>query len=389
MVDFMPDYIVFEASTPVIERYWEIINGIKEQDILKDIKIILCGDHVTALPKESREKCKADYIVEGGQWHKKVFKIVTQSEWEGGLPLMERNGTQWWLYAYRNGNFKYVPGTYIQSAFDCWYGKCTFCSWAQYYKDCELREVEDVLTEVEYLVQMGFKEIFDDSGTFPSGEWLREFCTKVKERGYSEHASFGCNMRFGALREGDYKLLADAGFRMILWGLESVNQDTLDILNKGYKVPAIEHDLKLAKEAGLQSHVTVMFGFPWEQYKDARRTYDKVREYLLNGLAWSAQATVCIPYPGTPLWQICKDKNLLTTEVYSEYDMTKAIMKVPYSEKKLFALKQGIYNISYHPKFIWNKLKQVKCMDDLRYYFRIAAKIYDRDLNWYQIHKGQ
>jgi hypothetical protein len=26
-----------------------------------------------------------------------------------------------------NGNFKYNPGTYIQSASGCWWGKCTFC----------------------------------------------------------------------------------------------------------------------------------------------------------------------------------------------------------------------------------------------------------------------
>ena len=26
-----------------------------------------------------------------------------------------------------NGNFKYLPGTYMLSAGGCWHGKCTFC----------------------------------------------------------------------------------------------------------------------------------------------------------------------------------------------------------------------------------------------------------------------
>src|SRR3990167_8435678 len=59
-----PEFIIFECPTTLINKYSEIINEIKLH--LPDIKIILCGQHVTALPAESKEKCKADFIVEGG-----------------------------------------------------------------------------------------------------------------------------------------------------------------------------------------------------------------------------------------------------------------------------------------------------------------------------------
>ena len=41
IVDMKPDYIVFEANTMIVKRYYEVINGLKEH--LPQIKLILCG----------------------------------------------------------------------------------------------------------------------------------------------------------------------------------------------------------------------------------------------------------------------------------------------------------------------------------------------------------
>ena len=386
IIQYQPDYIIYEASTPVIKRYWEIINGFAEHQ--GHIKQILCGDHVTALPDETKANCPDAHIIQGGKWHNDVYKLITGEDWVGELPHIDRTQTRWWLYAYKNGNYKYIPATYIMSAQDCWHQQCTFCSWAQYHKDYYIRPVDDVLKEVEELIEMGFKEIFDDSGTFPTQDWLREFCTKAIERKYGDYIDFGCNMRFGALEPEDFNLMGKAGFRMVLWGLESVNQRTLDMIGKGYNVKSVMQDLILAKAAGLQSHLTVMFGFPWESYAEARRTYNMVRWMLISGWAWSAQATIAIPYPITPLWKYCKENGLLTTEDWSDYDMTKAVMKVPYPEKELFKLQRGIYNTSFHPRFLWQKIRAIRSMEDLRYYFRIGKKIYDRYGNFYETGKA-
>jgi len=320
---------------------------------------------------------------------RKVFHICTGEYWDKNKPFphIDRGSTKWWLYGYKNGNFKYIPATYIMSAMDCWYKKCSFCSWAEYHKDYYKRPVDDVLDEIEKLIVMGFKEIFDDSGTFPNGEWLKLFCEGMIERGYNNYISFSCNMRFGCLGAEDFKLMSKAGFRMILWGLESVNQDTLDRLNKGYCIKSINEDLILAKGAGLQSHLTCMFGYPWESYEEAKRTYDMVRWLLLKDWAFSAQATICIPYPNTELWRYCKEHNLLRSENWDDYDMTKPIMNIQYPDEELFKFQKGIYNIAYHPKFLWNKLKSIRDLNDFYYYLRIGRKIYDRFGNWYEIEK--
>ena len=385
LLEYKPDYLVMECPTPLINRYIEVIAGIKKY--IPSIKIILCGDHVSS---DMEIKCEADHIVKGGKWYYEVQKIITGEDWKGPLPHINRQLTRWWLYAYKNGNFKYIPATYIMAAQDCWHGKCRFCSWAEYHKECETRPVEDVLNEIEGLVQAGFKEIFDDSGTFPVGQWLKDFCNGVIDRGLNKFVSLGCNMRFGALSPEDFRLMAKAGFRMVLWGMESVNQKTLTMLNKDIDVNSISQDLILAKGAGLSSHLTVMFGYPWEGRDDVQRTYDMVKYWLLNGYAFSAQATICIPYPITPLWKTCKKEGLLTTENWDEYDMTKAIMKLPgcITEEELFNFQKKVYNLAFHPKFLWQRIKEIRCLEDIKYYLRIGQKIYDRFGCFYEISKA-
>ena len=95
------------------------------------------------------------------------------------------------------------------------------------------RSFSKVLNEIGELVQrFHVKEIMDDTGTFPVGDWLKGFCQGMIERGYSKKIYFDCNMRFGSLDFSEYKLMKKAGFRLILFGLESANQKTLDRINK-------------------------------------------------------------------------------------------------------------------------------------------------------------
>lgn len=381
LIQMKPDYMVFEANTMLINRYIEIINGIKEN--LPNIKIILCGEHVTACPEEVKSKCKADYFIHGGKWYYEVFKIITGKEWgnEKPLPHIDRQASRWWLYAYNNGNFKYLPATYTMAAQDCWYRPkqaCTFCTWVDYHPENKIRPVEDFLEEVEGLINFGFKEFFDDSGTFPVGEWLHTFCNEMIDRGYNKHIRWGCNMRFKALQPEDFQLMAKAGCRFILWGYESGNQDTLDRLHKGYKVSDMSRSLGAARLTGIWNHLTVMVGYPWEELKDEYNTYKMVKWLLKNDWASSMQSTVFMPYPGTKSFKDCKEQGLLLTEDWDKWTMLEPVIKLKYDFKEVLKLQRKYYNISCHPRFIWNKISKIRTLDDFKQYFRLSKKVIDR-----------
>src|SRR3972149_6292577 len=56
-----PDVVMIETKTPVVKKHWSIINDVKR--VAPDAKAVLVGDHVTALPQESMENSKADFVL--------------------------------------------------------------------------------------------------------------------------------------------------------------------------------------------------------------------------------------------------------------------------------------------------------------------------------------
>ena len=292
------------------------------------------------------------------------------------LPMIDRELTRWTLYATENGNFKYTPGTYIMAGRDCWWGRCVFCSWTTLYNRWRSQSPERVLDEIGALLdRYPVKEIFDDSGAFPAGKWLRTFCEGVIARGYHKRVVLGCNMIPGALDQEHYDLMARANFRFVLFGLESASQATLQRIRKFGKAKDIEQSMKMAKQAGLEPHVTCMVGYPWETRAEAQATIDLTRSLFDKGYIDTLQATIVIPYPGTPLFKECQANGWLKTEDWDRYDMREPIMKTPMSDGEILALTRGIYTSFLTPRFVLKKLRSVRRWDDVKFLWRAGLRV--------------
>ena len=415
-----PDLLMIEAKTPVIKIYWETIKKIKSK--FPDLIIVIVGDHVTTLPIETLEKCPVDYVITGGDydfvlyellesitkgevmpggvWGREKNKLVNLGEnsthvkkyWCSGpmeikhdldvLPFVDRDLTKWKLYAYENGNYKYRPGTYMYSGRDCWWGRCTFCVWNfTLYPTGTYRRFspQRLFDEVKHVVDnYGVKEIFDDAGTFYIGPYLRKFCELMIESGYNKKVVFSCNMRINALTKEDCELMKKANFRFILYGLESANQETLDRLDKGLKVEEIEPYLKTAKEAGLEPHITVMLGYPWETEEMALNTINKAKDLFKKGYVDTMQATIVIPYPGAKLYDECvkNDWFKVGPKDYEKFDMRNPVMRIPFSEERLLELTQALYSSFFSPQYLLRKIFSIRKWDDVKYYLMSARKFF-------------
>jgi len=396
-VEARPEVMVIEAKTPVVKAYWMWIGELKAR--LPATSLVLVGDHVTALPEESMQNSRVDFVLTGGDydflllnlldylqnkrplaagvWFRDGAEVRTSGKFVPGhdltkLPRIDRDLTRWQLYSTRNGNFRRTPGTYVMSGRDCWHGKCTFCSWTTLYPKYRTRDPLDVVDEIGELIERyGVREIMDDTGSFPVGEWLTTFCNEIIRRGYNKRISIDCNMRFGRLGFEEYRLMKEAGFRFVLFGLESANQATLDRLEKGLQVGDIRKGAEAASRAGLAVHVTVMFGYPWEGPAEIARTVDLARSLMIKGFAHSLQVTLVIPYPGTPLFRECRDQNLLTTLDWDEYDMRRSVMRTSVREEEIKAAIRKVYRSYFHPSSLWYRIVHAeKLVDDIGYYWR-------------------
>ena len=376
---FKPDYVVVETKTPVVKRHWAWI----KDRAPKGAKVIMVGDHVTALPEESIAKENVHAILCGGDWdfmlldflkgdrHGGIYPMVLQHDLKA-TPWIDRDLVHWELYAHKNGNFRRTPGTYIMSGRDCWHGKCTFCSWTTLYPKYRTRDPIDVVNEIEMLVtKYGIKELMDDSGSFPVGEWLYTFCNEIIKRGLNKKLRIDCNMRFGRLTFEDYKLMRKAGFRLVLFGVESANQATLDRFCKALKVEDVRQGCKWAHNAGLDVHLTFMFGHAWEGPKEIANTVKFARELLAKGWASTLQCTMTIPYPGTPLFKELKAADGLTTLDWDEYDMRRAITKTPLAtEAEIKAAIREVYQGFLQPAALWHRFTTTRNLFDFGFYYR-------------------
>lgn len=414
-----PDMLMVETKSPIVKDHWRISKDLKEK--FPDLILVWVGDHVTYLPKEIMDNSAIDYAITGGDydymlsdladsitrgtplvggiWGRKGDKRVTLSDfiryeeefWVSGplkqthnlddLPFVDRDLTKWELYAYANGNYKYTPATYMYSGKDCWWNRCTFCVW-----DHTINAIgtyrrftpERLFAEVKYVVDnYGVREIFDDAGTLFVGPPLKKFCNLLIDSGYSEKVVYGCNMRLNALTQDYYDLMGQANFRFILYGMESGNQYTLDKLDKGLKVYQIEEGVKMAKKAGLEPHLTIMLGYPWETEEMAKNTIAMAKRLFKNGYVDTMQATIVIPYPGTPLYKECIEKDwlLVNSTDYEAFDMRGAVMKIPFESEKLLELTQELYSSFFTPQYMFRKVLSVRTYDDAKFLFYSAWKL--------------
>lgn len=396
-----PDMLLIEAKTPIIKRYWEWIARLKTAH--PGGLIALCGDHVTALPEESMAQCPVDFVLTGGDYDFALRDLLAAIEGKGAmppgvwyrgngqvantghfdlsrdlndLPMLDRNLTRWDLYSRENGNFRLIPGTYTMVGRDCWWGKCAFCSWTTLYNKWRTRTPASLLDEVGHILDhYPVREIFDDTGCFPAGQWLTDFCAGMIERGYNRRVVFGCNMIPGVLTQKHYEHMAEAGFRFVLFGLESADQATLNRIRKCGRAKDIRQSMRLAKSAGLEPHVTCMVGYPWETREQAQATIDLTRAMFNEGSIDTLQATIVIPYPGTPLFRECRENNWLKTEDWDRYDMREPVMKTPMPDDEIMAMTRGLYKSFLTPRFILRKVKSIRSWADVVFLWKAGLRV--------------
>lgn len=392
-----PELVVIETKTPVVRRHWKIINELKK--ISPKTKFALIGDHVSALPKESLENCNGlDFVITGGDydfflldlcdylskksqkpphglWYRKGDAIKNTGKFQlshdlNDLPFIDRELTKGSLYNVEY-NIKARPFAYTMAGRDCPYHKCKFCAWPILFPKFRTRSPDNVLDEIGMLIEKyGVKEVFDDTGTFPPGEWLKKFCKGMIDRGYNKRIKFSCNMRVDYINRENAELMKKAGFRLLKIGLESANQGTLEKINKGIKVGQITKACRIAKRAGLDIHLTMIVGYPWETKKEALNTLELTKELMISGKADVLQSTVLVPYPGTPLWKegLKNGWFRFDHESYERYDMREPVFKTPdMTAGEVMEICNSIYKIFLTPRYILRHLAKISSFRDIKY----------------------
>jgi len=316
------------TSTMSINEDALLLQELKNKN--KQLSTVIFGSHATFMPESCLEKEGVDFVIRYEpefSAFELVKKIVDKNstdfsdiKWLGfkteGRIVINQDGQfikDYNLFpipdrsllakgaVYFNPIIKRYPFTTAVTSRGC-IGRCKFCTVPQLMgPSLRCWKADKVLEEIEYLLSLGYKEIYYRDETFTTfkrrNRSIFENIVKKKMK-----FSWICNVRIGTVDKEDLYLMKKAGCRVIKVGVESGAQKILDASCKNILVSDIEKVFLWCRKLNIATHAHFMFGMPGETKKSIAQTIDFIRKIK----PVTIDIGICSPYPGTDLFNILR-----------------------------------------------------------------------------------
>lgn len=137
---------------------------------------------------------------------------------------------------------------------------CNFCDDKVIWKIYRSRNPQNVVDEIEYQMDRYKKRSFFACDLCLNGnrKALMGLCNKIIERGLS--VDWGGSLTFNESDKKLIKLMRDSGFTRPRFGLESLDKQSLDFLNKTHDISRSIDLLKFSTSIGMRPTIYVMLG---------------------------------------------------------------------------------------------------------------------------------
>ncbi|MFB3883650.1 MAG: radical SAM protein [Thermodesulfobacteriota bacterium] len=190
--------------------------------------------------------------------------------------------------------------------------RCVFCKLS--FQEPKFRSALNVLDEMEQIQGFGIKEleIYDDTFTW-SKKRLVEICQGVVERDI--RLRWAIRDRVNNVSEESLHWLRRAGCNRIHLGVESGNPNILKHIKKNIDLQQAKQAVDLAKKAGFTVLTYYMIGLPGEREKEVMETI----EFALSLDSDYVEFNICIPYPGTEMYEEALRKGIIPKDYWKEF----------------------------------------------------------------------
>jgi len=398
------DIVGIYCNTSNCHRALELAKEIKTNF---NIPIIFGGPHVAARPLEVLNNDCVDYAVIGEGERTIVELMSVLSDKDSALKLSDIKGIGFKKngepainprrelienldsiafparhlvpmdkYRPSPNQYKRVPMTTMMVSRGCPFS-CTFCAtetiWTRRYR---CRSVKNVVDEIKHLIKnYNIKEInFWDDVWGLNKEWINEFCdTVVKER---LDLTWSCECRVDTIDKETLKRMKTAGCWCIFFGIESLDQETLEAINKKITVTQIISALKWTREAGIEIRANFILGLP----KETPEKVKKMLEILCRLNPDNVKFNILTPYPETVLYKEIK-QGKWGTIVDESYDKLTSHFAtfLPSGYKDIDELKRikkyAYRRYYFRLGYILPRLLLIRSFEDLKRYLRGALAI--------------
>jgi anaerobic magnesium-protoporphyrin IX monomethyl ester cyclase len=297
-------------------------------------RLVLGGEHVTALPKLTLRQSPIDIGVVG-EGEDTVVDLLRAIE--SGTPLEAVNGLvlpdanrdvirttvrarikkvddiplpawrHFDLEAYMAFNQphgasrgRFIP---MLATRGCPY-ECTFCASASMWTArWTPRTPEKVVDEMElYVREYGVRDFqFEDLTAIVRADWVEQFCGEIKRRGLQVTWQLPSGTRSEAMNRELAALIRETGCHEFAYAPESGSPDVLKAIKKRVKLDRLYESAQAALDADIRVGMFIILGFPHETREQIVETYK-----LIARMAWLGAHHVNVgaysPQPNTELY---------------------------------------------------------------------------------------
>ena len=333
------------ASTQIMPAAGALCDRLKQ--LAPELKVLLVGGHVAALPERTLREERADFVC-GGEGPYTILELLGALKagrledyrkvrglwyWEDGgiktnptAPLVksldvEMAGVAWDLlpmekYRAHNWHCFGVPERQPYAAFYTTLGcpyRCSFCCIQAPFKGGEkvlgykdavnsyrFWSPGSVIAQIDRLVgEYGVRNIkIADEMFVLNPRHVGEICDRIIKRGYD--LNLWAYARIDTVKDGMVDRLKQAGFNWLAFGIEAASARVRDDVQKGFEQEEIFETIEKVRSAGINVIANFIFGLPEDDLESMEQTLKLAID--LNCEFVNFYCTMA--YPGSSLYQL-------------------------------------------------------------------------------------
>jgi len=389
------DFLLMLSSTASYKDDLRTARQVKSKN--RKVKVLFFGSHPTFMPESCLREDAIDYVVTrepemtirelvrrviggaslddlGGCGYKQNEKPVV-NPFNDHFDMNQLPIPDWSLLPknidYFNPLVKRMPFATMQTSRGC-PAKCIFCTAPFFYgHEIRLRTAENVLREIRYLTNLGYREIFFRDETFTAYKQRNQkICKGILDEKID--VTWIANGRVDMIDRESAEFMKKAGCHMLKFGVETGDDQMLINLQKGATVEQAREAFRTCHETGLDTHAHIVFGGPEETLETINTTLAFIKEIDPT----TASFGILTPYPGTKHFEMVQEK---FPEILdgTEANMEKLHTTAFYSDALCSldpALLQGAISRAYRTFYFRPSyfLKWIRKIDSLDEFFRLA-----------------
>lgn len=195
---------------------------------------------------------------------------------------------------------------------------CSFCTTSRMFHPYRQRSIDSVIEELRYYKRLGFRYMnFEDDNFTADRERAKEICRRMIEEGLTFKETFFFGRTDLAKDEEMLDLLKKAHLTRVLVGIESLNQKSLDAVNKHQSVEDIRNCTAVLAKHGIRLIASLVLGIDTDTKEDILHSVDFVKSCN----AYQLQDAVLTPYPGTETYKQMTEENRMISTDWTVFDM--------------------------------------------------------------------